>query len=300
MYNQIMNLDAIAIFIKVVQQGSFTRAAKLLRVPISTVSSKVSLLEKSLGVTLLIRTTRKLEMTEAGEIYFKGCAQALEEIQNTEAKISIKQEEPQGTLKITVPVDIGNSIVPDIVQKFLKKYSRMKIELLVTNRIIDLVDEGVDLAIRGGDLKDSSLIAKKFMTEQLSLWASPSYLEEKGIPSYPSELNHHEFIRYAFEQDKMLKLTNGEETVTVTAPSRILLDSAEAAKKFALLGQGIALLHDFLCIADAREGKIVRVLPPWYWHYLPYYFIYPPQRFISPKIRAFLTFSEEYVRKNLG
>jgi len=291
-----MNLDAIAIFTKVVQCGSFTRAAKFLNMPVSTVSAKVSSLEKSLGVTLLQRTTRKIQVTEAGETYFKGCVQALEEIQAAETQITRKQKEPQGILKITSSVDIGNKVLPDIVARFLEKYQHMEIELRITNRIIDLVGEGVDLAIRAGDLKDSSLIAKKFMTEQLSLWASPSYLDKNGTPSHPCELNQHEFIRYTFEKDKMLNLSNGGETVTVTPKNRVFLDSTDAAKNFTLLGQGIGLLHDFLCHDEVSDGKIVRILPQWHWHNLTYYFVFPPQRFISPKIRAFLNFAEEYMR----
>jgi DNA-binding transcriptional LysR family regulator len=292
-----MNLDAIAIFTKVVQCGSFTQAAKLLKMPISTVSAKVSSLERSLGVTLLQRTTRKLQVTEAGETYFKGCIHALEEIQTAEAQITRKQKEPQGILKITSSVDVGNNVLPDIVARFLEKYQHMEVELLITNRVIDLVGEGVDLAIRAGELKDSTLIAKKFMTEQLSLWASPLYLKNMGTPSHPRELNQHEFIRYTFEKDKMLKLSNGEETLSIAVPSRVVLDSTEAAKRLTLLGQGIGLLHDFLNKDDAKDGKIIKILPQWHWHNLPYYFVFPPQRFISSKIRTFITVSEEYMRK---
>ncbi len=291
-----MNLDAIAVFIKVVQCGSFTGAAKLLKMPISTVSAKVSLLENDLGITLIRRTTRKLQITEAGEVYFKGCFHALEEIQAAETVISFDKIEPHGLLKITTPEDVGNNLLPCIVQKFLEKYQKMEVELLITNRILDLMGEGVDLAIRAGELKDSTLIAKKFMTKQLSLWASPAYLEKTGQPEHPKELNQHEFIRYLFLKDKIVKLSNGNDKCLINIKGRILLNSSDAAKVLTLLGHGIGLLADFQCEEEGKKGNLIKILPQWHWHHLSYFFVYPAQRFIPPKIRAFVSVAEEYLK----
>jgi len=216
-----MSLDDISIFIKVAQCGSFTQAAKLLRMPVSTVSAKVASLERRLGVTLLQRTTRKIQITEAGETYFKGCAQALEEIQTAEAQILLNQKEPHGTLRITAPEDLGNNVLPRIVAQFLNSYQNMDIEIIITNRIVDLLEEGVDLAIRAGDLKDSNLISKKFLNEPLSLWGSPDYLEKIGIPQHPYEIKHCEFFLYSFDKAREIKLFSGKEVVKISPKSQL-------------------------------------------------------------------------------
>ena len=145
-----MDLDAIAVFVKVVQAGSFSQAAKLLGMPNSTVSAKIAVLEKQLGVTLLQRTTRKLRVTQAGEVYFKRCVQALEELRAAEYEVASAQQDPRGLLKLTAPVELGHGLLPALVNGFLEKYPKMGVQLLITNRVLDLVAEGVDLAIRAG------------------------------------------------------------------------------------------------------------------------------------------------------
>src|SRR5262250_1275629 len=217
-----MDLDAIAVFVKVVQAGSFSQAAKLLGMPNSTVSAKISLLEQHLGVTLLQRTTRKLGLTQAGEAYFKRCVQALEELQAAESELATAQREPQGILKLTAPIDLGHSLLPLLVSIFLRKYPQMETELLVTNRILDLVAEGIDLAIRAGALKDSRLIAKRFVLGQFALWASPSYLKKRGVPSHPKELSQHECLRFSRFKAKAWELTNDKETTAVMTTGRVL------------------------------------------------------------------------------
>ena len=156
-----MDLDGIAIFVKVVQTGSFTQAARLLDMPNSTVSAKISALEKRLGVTLLQRTTRKLRLTETGQAFFQRSARAREELQAAENELEGARGEPSGVLRITAPSDAGREIVPALVHKYCAMHPRMKVELVITNRVIDLIAEAIDLAIRGGPLKVSALIAKR-------------------------------------------------------------------------------------------------------------------------------------------
>ncbi len=157
-----MDLDGIEVFVKVVEAGSFSQAAKLLGMPNSTVSAKVSALEKRLGVTLLQRSTRKLRATPAGETYFQQCVQALEQLQAAESELTSAQREPQGLLRVTAPADIGHTLLATLVRGFLQQYPKTEVELVVTNRVLDLIAEGVDLAIRAGELTDSRLIAKRF------------------------------------------------------------------------------------------------------------------------------------------
>ena len=191
-----MELDGIAVFVKVVQAGSFSRAAKLLGMPNTTVSAKVAQLERRLGVTLIQRTTRKLHITQSGEAYFKKCVHALDEIQAAETEVSATQGEPKGVLRITSAVDVGHSLLPSLVQSYLKKYPQMTVDLIITNRVVDLVAEGVDLGLRAGALKDSSLIAKKLISTKMGLWASPAFLKKCGPIHHPRDVDRLECIRF--------------------------------------------------------------------------------------------------------
>ena len=176
-------VDAIAVFVKVVEAGSFSAAARRLGLPKTTVSAKVAGLEKRLGVRLIQRTTRKLRMTEAGEKYFHHCAIATREVELGEAALQSAKEKPYGVLKVTAPVDLGHAVLPRIVRAYAGKYPDVSVELIVTNRIVDLVEEGIDLAIRwAGALKDSSLIARRFIETRSNLWASPKYMKALASP----------------------------------------------------------------------------------------------------------------------
>ena len=191
-----MDLNEVAVFIKVVQLGSFSGAAKQLAMPNSTVSSKVSSLEKRLGVTLIQRTTRKLNITPAGQAYFNRCIQGLEEIHAAEMEIAAVQGEPQGLLRITAPIDLGSRVLPQLVSDFTNTYPKVRVELILSDRKVDLLSESVDLAIRAGDLRDSTLIAKKVGSVYFAPFASARYLKAKGIPTHPRDLRLHHCLQF--------------------------------------------------------------------------------------------------------
>jgi DNA-binding transcriptional LysR family regulator len=292
-----MDLDGIAIFVKVMQAGSFSRAARLLGMPNSTVSAKVSALEKRLGVTLLQRTTRKLRATQAGEAYFHRCVQALEELQAAENELETARGEPKGRLRLTAPVEVGHNLLPALVHTFISKYPQMTVEVMVTNRVLDLVAEGVDLAIRAGDLKDSGLIAKRFALGQFTLWASPSYLAKYPAPRQPKDLAAHEYLEFLPFKNKRLDLTNGRDNISVALTGRVVADDFETLRSLAVLGNGIAFLPGFLCAEEAKQNKLVRVLPHWHGGISPISLVYPAQRFVAPKVRAFIAVAEEMWKK---
>jgi DNA-binding transcriptional LysR family regulator len=291
-----MDFDGIAIFVKVVQAGSFSQAARILRIPNSTVSAKVSALEKKLGVTLLQRTTRKLRVTQAGEAYFGRCVQALEHLQAAENEIATAKRNPQGLLRITASVAVGHSLLPALIPSFLKEYPEIEIELLINNRVLNLVAEGVDLAIRTGKLEDSGLIARKFVPGHFALWATPSYLQKYSTPARPEELSKHECLTSSRSRGKPLELSNGKETATIPVFGRVAADDLETVKRFTVLGQGIGLLPNLICEEEVRQGKIVNVLPQWRGRSAALYFVYPAQRFVSPKVHAFISVAEQIVR----
>lgn len=288
-----MDLDGIAVFVKVVQVGSFSQAAKLLNMPNSTVSAKVAALEKRLGVTLLQRTTRRLHLTEAGEGYFRRCMTALEELQTAENELAIERGETKGVLRVTAPVELGRSALPPVLDVLMKRHPAIKIDLIITNRLVDLVAENIDVAVRAGPLKDSGLIAKRFVLGQFGLWASPSYLKNNSVPRNPDELKEHDCLRFAPFTGRKLQLTNGRERAQIALAGRITADDFEALRALAVLGWGIALLPSFLCAEEAKERKLVSVLPNWRGDSVTISVVYPAQRFVALKIRAFITAAEE-------
>ena len=288
-----MDLDGIAVFVKVVQAGSFSQAAKLLNMPNSTVSAKVAALEKRLGVTLLQRTTRRLHLTEAGEGYFRRCMTALEELHAAESELESERSETKGVLRLTAPVELGRSALPPVLDVLMKRHPAIKIDLIITNRLVDLVVENIDVAVRAGPLKDSGLIARRFVLGQFGLWASPSYLKNNSVPRNPDELKEHDCLRFAPFTGRKLQLTNGRERAQIALAGRITADDFEALRALAVLGWGIALLPSFLCAEEAKERKLVSVLPNWRGDSVTISVVYPAQRFVSPKIRAFITAAEE-------
>ena len=279
-----MDLDGIAVFVKVVQAGSFSAAARLLGIPNTTVSAKVARLEKRLGVTLIQRTTRKLNITPAGRAYFERCLRGLEEIETAEAEVSLSAAEPRGLLRVTAPGDVAMGMLPPIVSRFLKRYPRTRVEIVVANRVIDLVAEGVHLAIRAAGLPDSTLAARRFMPFCGALWASRAYLERRGAPKIPLELEQHDCLVFPRFSARPLRLTDGRSRVDIGLKGRLAVDDPQTLRNFVLQGDGIATLPDFL----ARDTKLVRVLPKWTWTSGALSFVYPGQRFVPANVRAFI------------
>jgi DNA-binding transcriptional LysR family regulator len=295
-----MDLDAIAIFVKVLQAGSFSRAAKSLGMPNSTVSAKVSALEKRLGVTLLQRTTRKLRATQAGEAYYQRSMRALEELQAAENELETTGGEPKGLLRVTAPVEVGHGLLPALVHEFMMRHPKMEVELVITNRVLDLVGEAIDLAVRAGPLKDSGLIAKRFELGQFGLWASPDYLARHAAPRHPKELAEHNCLRFSLFKDNGVRLTNGKENFSPTISGQLTADDFETLRSLAVLGEGIACLPSFLCAEEAKQNKLVRVLPQWHGDRVTLSLVYPAQRFVSPKVRAFIAVAEKILTKPIS
>jgi DNA-binding transcriptional LysR family regulator len=282
--------EAIAVFVKVVEAGSFSTAARRLGLPKTTVSAKVAGLEKRLGVRLIHRTTRKLRMTEAGEKYFHHCAIATREVELGEAALQSAKEKPYGVLKVSAPVDFGRAVLPRIVRAYTMKYPDVSVELVVTNRIVDVVEEGVDLAIRwAGSLKNSSLIARRFVETRSNLWASPKYVRALGNPTHPRELDNAAFLAHPVL--KTVILTNGKSDFELQLNGRVGSDDLEVITALIVLGEGIAWLPDFLVEDAVKAGTLVRVLPQWrpkkekLW---TYYFVYVGRRYALPKVEGFI------------
>jgi DNA-binding transcriptional LysR family regulator len=292
-----VDLDGIEVFVKVIEAGSFSRAAKLLGMPNSTVSAKVSALEKRLGVTLLQRTTRKLRATKVGQTYFQQCLQALERLQDAENELTSGQREPRGLLRLTATVDVGHSLLPTLVRALLRKHPEMEVELIITNRMLDLIAEGIDLAIRAGTLSDSRLIAKRFSVGDFGLWASPAYVQRMGALSHPKQVPPADCLRFSLFKENRIELTNSKERVGLIPAGRLCADDFEALKAFALLGDGIVYLPGYMCAEEVKQSRLQRMLPDWHGNNITFSLVYPAQKFVSPKVRAFIAIAEEFLKK---
>lgn len=295
-----MDLNEIAVFIKVVEMGSFTQAAKQLGMPNSTVSAKVSDLETRLGISLIKRTTRKLFVTDEGKAFFERCYRGLEELKAAEEELTAGQKEPQGLLRVTAPIELGVIVVSKIVQAFQSKYPKVKFDLNLSDRTVDLVGEGFDIAIRAGELKDSSLIAKKLGSVYFALFASPQYLKKAGALQSPKDLRNHTCLQFTPMGVEQWKLAGPKGAVSIPMKQQIMSNELNSIKSMALNHIGIALLPYFYCQIDQQQGKLVRVLPEWRSNLNPVHFVYAGHKHTSRKIEAFISVASEIMKETLA
>jgi DNA-binding transcriptional LysR family regulator len=284
-----MDIEAIEIFVKVVQVGSFAEAARQLKVPTTTVSAKMARLEKSLDTTLIQRTTRRLNITPAGQSYYQRCLKALAELKAGEEELQISSKVPTGTLRITAAYDVAHSLLPPIIKKYVELYPKVKVDVVVTNRVVDLVAEGIDVAIRAGELKNSELIAKKFIAMSGGMFASEAYLKKNGKLKILRDLENHQYILFRPFIGKKVELTDGKKKHSFEPTGRISTDELQTIMSFADLDLGIALLPLFLAENHVKDGRLLRVLPNWSWSAGgKLSLVYPSQAYVTPRLRAFL------------
>lgn len=285
-----MVLDGIDVFVRVVQSGSFAAAARLLGMPTTTVSARIARLEERLGVTLIQRSTRRMHVTEAGEAYFGHCVEALKALEAGESQLAAAGSEPSGLLRITAPPDVASTALPPLCQQFLARYANVTIDLIVTNRQVDLIGEGIDLAVRAGPMRDSAMLSRKFVSGTLGLWASPHYVERHGTPVVPEDLAGHEIIGFS-RMPESFRLFAGKRSFVVSAPTRIRADDMQTVRAFVQRGAGIGMLPDFNAITP--DAPLIRVLPEFGTEPQTVFFVYPAQRFLTVNVRAFMEMARE-------
>lgn len=285
MHNCSMVLEGIDVFVRVVQAGSFAAAARLLNMPTTTVSARIARLEERLGVTLIQRSTRRMHVTEVGEAYFGHCVEALKALEAGESQLAAAGEEPSGLLRITAPSDLAGTVLPPLCEAFIARYPLVDLDLLITNRQLDLIAEGVDLAVRAGPMRDSTMVSRRFVSGSLGLWASAGYLARRGVPRSVDELAEHEFIWFSPMPESFLLLLDGQP-YALPARTRIRADDMQTIRAFVQRGAGIGLLPDFN--ATDSGAPLVRVLPELGTESAAAYFVYPAQRFLTVKVRAFM------------
>jgi DNA-binding transcriptional LysR family regulator len=288
-----MDLNELLVFAKVVQSGSFTSAARGLRMPKSTVSRKVSELEERVGAQLLQRTTRKLRLTDVGQAYYEHCARIVAEAEQAELAVTRMQSAPHGLLRVTAP--LAFNFMGPIIAEFLRRYPEVQIEMVCTDRTVDLVEEGFDLAVRAGRLADSSsLIARRLGIIERVAMASPRYIQEHGAPRSPKELAAHDCLLFgAGTAGNVWTLQSGSRSVDVAIRVRLAVNEPDMLRAVALAGFGIALLPDTHYAEDIVAGRLQRLLPDWSAPGALVHALYPTTRHHSPKVMAFVDFLRE-------
>ncbi len=292
-----MDINDLLVFARVVQAGSFSGASRSLNMPKSTVSRCVANLEDDLGVTLLYRTTRNLRVTEVGAAYYQQGLRIAAEAAKAESLFMNLQSEPQGILKVTAPTEFGNQFLGRVLRDFTRAYKKVSVDLVLTERIVDLIAEGFDVGIRIGALEDSSLIARKLGNADMRLYASPRYLKKRGKPKTCAELRKHRCIVFTGEEvHPKWRLQGPKGSVTLAVSGRIASNNMALVRELAVYGEGIALLPYFFCAEDVKKGRLVPALEEWASVAGPIHAVFPAQRSLLPKTRAFV----EHLARALG
>jgi DNA-binding transcriptional LysR family regulator len=279
------------VFTGVVDAGSFVAAADALAMSKAAVSRYVSELEQRLGVRLLHRTTRRLSLTQEGEVFLARCRDILASIEASEAELSSRTDSATGMLKLSVPVSFGVQHLAPLWSGFLEAHPRVSLDVQLADRVIDLVDEGIDLAVRIARMPDSSLVSRKLASTRLVLCASPAYLKRRGTPKHPSELAEHGVLGYSLlSAGDQWPFVGPEGPLTVKVQPRIWTNNGDTCVAAALRGTGIQLQPTFLVARELASGELVEVLPQYRSIELGIYAVYPTRKFLLPKVRALVEY----------
>ena len=284
-----MDLNDIVVFTKVVETKSFTGAAEALGLPKSTVSRKLAQLEERLGVRLVQRTTRKLALTEIGEAYYERCSRIVSDVASAEQLVTDMQATPRGRLRVTATVDFSSRYLGTIVAEFLAGHPEVNVEIDATDRVVDIIEEGFDVAIRFGQLPESSLVARRLCTAAVVLCAAPSYLAAHGTPAQIEDLDTHDHVLFTPASRNMTwTLANGDATYEFGRPARFASNNYGAVRDVAMAGAGVAVMSDFMVEDDIRTGTLVRVLPEWSSRPTDIHAVYPARQNLPPRLTLFL------------
>lgn len=292
-------LDAMDAFVRVVDAGSFTAAARQLRVGQPAVSKMIAQLEERLGVKLLLRTTLGLKPTEAGEAFYEHAKRAIDEADEAELKARGVGAALSGRLRISAAVTFARLHVVPRMPRFMELHPALDVEVFLDDSNVDLVESGIDLALRMGELKDSSLTARIIGQGSRIVVGAPSYFEKKGVPRTPAELVDHEAVIYDQRGGGTeWSFTRGTSRSTVTVKGRIRSNAAEGVREAVFAGMGVAVASEWMFGPELRSGRVRRVLAGWALPPVDLWVVFPTGRNASAKARAFATFIEQELRAN--
>jgi DNA-binding transcriptional LysR family regulator len=291
-----INLDQMRVFARVVQTGSFTRAAEALDTQKSHVSRVIAQLERELGVKLIDRTTRTQALTEFGREFHERAVGILGAVDDTLRMADLARAEPRGVLRLTCGVEFGQLAAGAWIDEYLARHPRVAVEAEYTSRLLDLVHEGFDLAIRIGEVPDSRLVARRLGQIEYGLFAACGYAGVHGLPSEPSGLRDHPLVMFAPGARRVaweLSPADGDEALRVAGPARLRVNNSFAVRDALLRGLGIGQLPLLVAAEPGVRERLVRVLPDWRGNPVPVHAVYPSSRYLTPKVRAFIDLAVE-------
>ncbi|MFO1205033.1 MAG: LysR family transcriptional regulator [Burkholderiales bacterium] len=290
-------LLAMQVFVQVVDAGSFTRAADVLRLPKASVTTLLQGLEAHLRTKLLNRTTRRVSVTADGAAYYERCVRILAEVEETESALTRTRTAPHGRLRVDVPASFGRRLLVPALPEFFERYPEIRLEVGCSDRPVDLLEEGVDCVVRGGEQSDSSLVARHVASYPFVTCATPAYLARFGVPLHPRDLERHRCIRYLMPKSGRIVEWNlvraGEQITTPSADAFVAVNDGEAYVAAGLAGLGVLHAPSFLVDDALADGRLVHLLEDWATDPLPVYVMYPQNRHLSAKVRAFVDWVAE-------
>jgi DNA-binding transcriptional LysR family regulator len=288
-------LACMRAFVAVVEAGGFSQAARRIGVSKGLVSRQVGQLEENLGVRLLHRTTRRVSATSSGQSYFEQCRPLLAELNELDAAVQSGNASPSGELRVTAPLSFAELHLMSTVSAFSRRFPEVRLHLDLTDRFVDLVEERIDLAIRIGRLRESSLVARKLGSMSMLVCASPDYLGEYGQPGQPDQLAEHACVVDSnYPGGTRWTLGSGENSITTEITAGILVNSARAARELILRGHGIAYLPSFAVADDIAQGRLRHLLPEYPSEPIGIYAVYQHRKHLSAKIRSFIDTAIEH------
>ena len=295
-----ISADDYILFATIVEQGSMVRAAEHLGMPKATVSRRLTNLEAALGQRLLLRTTRRLTLTEFGQTFLEHCRRVTEEVASTLDFVRSHEEQPRGRLRVSMPGEYAMQNFSRAFATFVETWPEIQLDLDLTSRRVDLIGERFDLAIRMGTLdSDATLVARKIDEQSFGLYASPIYLALHAAPTHPDELEHHHAVRLLSARGSAVtwKLLRGKTVWEGVAPGRLTLNSLDVIRQLLLDGAGIGALPDRFVAQDVQLNRLVRVLPEWCLPPVPAWAVMPMRRYLPAKTRALLAHLEQFMKK---
>jgi len=295
-----ISADDYILFATIVEQGSMVRAAEYLGMPKATVSRRLTNLETALEQRLLLRTTRRLSLTEFGQEFLDHCRRIAEEVATAQDFVRSQDVLPRGRLRVSMPGDYAKQHFSRAIATFIEAYPDIQLDIDLTSRRVDLIGERYDLAIRMGTLEnDATLVARKIDEQCFGLYASPIYLALHPAPKHPDDLAHHASVRLLSGRGTALpwKLTRGKVVWEGIPPGRLTLNSPDVIQQLLLDGAGIGALPERFVSADVRLKRLLRILPDWSLPTVPAWAVMPMRRYLPAKTRALLTHLERFMEK---
>jgi LysR family transcriptional regulator for bpeEF and oprC len=295
-------LKAMEAFVQVVDTGGFTRAADMMGAPKATVSTLVQELEAQLGVRLLHRTTRKVSVTADGAAYYERCIRLIDDLREADEAVSSRQGNPSGRLRVDVPTSLGSLLMYAGLSDFMARYPQIQLEIGCSDRLVNLISEGVDCVIRVGEVSDPGLVARRVGSMRLLTCTSVAYAKTHGLPGHPNDLHSHRWIGYVLNHTPgrmaPVSYSRGDERIDLIPQSTLSLNDSNVYEDALHAGLGIGLLPSYALGCPEKAKGLVEVLPDWASDPIPIYVIYPSNRHLSTRVQAFVDWVAELFEGN--